>query len=270
LKRIRQYESQLDLLSRLAPSRQRLMQSVFEHPRHYALLSARELGRQLKKDSATGPDRPAMGLIRMVRRYDRGIPMKRLRVRAGSVLIVFLVVVFEAIGAAGQSGSRLSTTVHVSEAGKEQGTLLAKSQAALPMCPSAGLPAVQPRIGHHKVILSWTASPKSPDPEKNAVGYCLYRSKKHKAAKQNPLCFECERINSVPVPKPACTDDIVEDDAHYYYVVAAISIKGRISSASNEAEAKISGKKGSSSDLHSPSSPSCRASDPRQASIVAH
>jgi DNA-binding MurR/RpiR family transcriptional regulator len=49
----RQYGNQLDLLRRLGPSRQRLMQPVFEHPRHYVLLSARELGRRLEKDSAT-------------------------------------------------------------------------------------------------------------------------------------------------------------------------------------------------------------------------
>ena len=191
------------------------------------------------------------------------------------ILVLFVVGVLEAIGASAQMqlSARLSATVQASEARKEQGTPLTKSQSVLPMCPPAGLPVLQPLLpgtGHHKVILSWNASPGSPDAETNAVGYCLYRSKKHKAAKQNPLCVECERINSVPVPDTACVDDIVEDDAHYYYVVAAISTKGRISSASNEAEAKISGKKGSSSDLHSHSLPSCRASDPRQASITPH
>lgn len=52
-RRSRQHGSQLDLLKRLSPNRQRLMQAVFEYPRHYVLLSAREMGRQLKKDSAT-------------------------------------------------------------------------------------------------------------------------------------------------------------------------------------------------------------------------
>jgi RpiR family transcriptional regulator, carbohydrate utilization regulator len=51
--RSRKYGSQLNLLKRLGPSRQRLMQPVFEHPRHYVLLSARGMARELKKDSAT-------------------------------------------------------------------------------------------------------------------------------------------------------------------------------------------------------------------------
>ncbi len=50
---------QFGLMKHLNPSRQKLMRQVFEHPRDYVLLSARQLARHLKRDSAT--------LIRAVR-----------------------------------------------------------------------------------------------------------------------------------------------------------------------------------------------------------
>src|SRR5438445_11850957 len=53
VRRSRHYGSPIALLRRLGPSRQKLMRPVFEYPRHYVLLSAREMARQLKKDSAT-------------------------------------------------------------------------------------------------------------------------------------------------------------------------------------------------------------------------
>ncbi|SRR5712692_798026 len=44
---------QSDLLGRLNPSRQQLVFPILEHPYDYVLLSARELARRLKRDSAT-------------------------------------------------------------------------------------------------------------------------------------------------------------------------------------------------------------------------
>jgi len=50
---------QFELIKHLNPSRQKLMRQVFEHPRDYVLLSARQLAGRLERDSAT--------LIRTVR-----------------------------------------------------------------------------------------------------------------------------------------------------------------------------------------------------------
>lgn len=111
-----------------------------------------------------------------------------------------------------------------------------KTQSSTPSCPPAGLLPLQslPDTGHHKVTLSWNASAVSPKQASNAVGYCLYRSKEEYAAKKNPVCSVCERINSVPISNLSCIDDLVEDSTTYYYVVTAINPASRISSSSNE------------------------------------
>jgi len=93
--------------------------------------------------------------------------------------------------------------------------------------------------GHHRVILSWRASAPSGRKEDDAVGYCLYRSKNKKAVKKNPTCGECEQINSIPITGTGCVDDLVKDGTIYYYVAAAINLKKRLSSSSNEARAAI-------------------------------
>jgi hypothetical protein len=111
----------------------------------------------------------------------------------------------------------------------------------LPVCPPAGVQPLQPssRTGHHKVVLSWNASAFSSDPERKAVGYCLYRSNKQHAAKNNPTCVDCERINSTPIAGTRCVDDLVLDSATYYYAVTAINANGKISSAERETAAAI-------------------------------
>jgi hypothetical protein len=111
-------------------------------------------------------------------------------------------------------------------------------------CPSAGLPTMQASQaggGHHKVFLTWIGSARSDDPNQNPVGYCLYRSKKQKAAKEKTTCEQCEQVNSIPVPVTctSCIDGLVEDNVTYYYVVTAINENGILSSASNEAPAEI-------------------------------
>jgi hypothetical protein len=76
-------------------------------------------------------------------------------------------------------------------------------------------------------------------PDDNAVGYCLHPSKKKKAAKKNAACNDCEQIDSIPVIGTGCVDDLVEEGHCYYYLVKAISSKGKISSSSNETPVAI-------------------------------
>jgi hypothetical protein len=125
-------------------------------------------------------------------------------------------------------------------------------------CPPAGPPMSQRGASNHKVILSWNASAPSPNADSNAVGYCLYRSRKRGAAKQKPTCDNCEQINPVPVVGTSCLDDVVEDSVTYFYVVTAINAKGRPSAPSNEARATIPSKKQSSIPAGSVSAPACR------------
>jgi hypothetical protein len=138
----------------------------------------------------------------------------------------------------------------------------AASTTGLPLCPPAGLQALQPsrHTGHHKVILSWKASAPSPDPERNPVGYCLYRSKKQHSAKRNPTCSDCEQINPTPVVGTGCVDDLVLDDATYYYVVIAITANRKISSAWSETLAQIPSGKKSAKPVPANSYPLCRGS----------
>lgn len=117
-----------------------------------------------------------------------------------------------------------------------------------PVCPPAGLVPLQagtPGTGDHKVTLTWNPSVPSNGPDSAAVGYCLYRSKIKHAAKQNPVCQECEQVNRVPIPPTSglqnCVDDLVADSTRYYYVVTAINSKGSLSSASNEIPVPVPG-----------------------------
>jgi hypothetical protein len=117
----------------------------------------------------------------------------------------------------------------------------AASSPALPPCPPAGIQPLQSssQTGHHSVTLTWNASVAGPPPDGKAVGYCLYRSQKPNAAKQNPICSACEQINSTPIVGTGCVDNLVLDNATYYYVVTAISASKRISTSSNETLAPI-------------------------------
>lgn len=137
-----------------------------------------------------------------------------------------------------------------------------QTASSLPGCPPAGLLPVQPS-GHystHKVILSWNASPHSPTTQKVAVGYCLYRSKKKDAVRERPTCRKCQQINTVPVVSTSCVDDLVEDNATYYYAVTAVNADGYASAPSNEAIAHISIKNlAGSAAATSPPAPTCRA-----------
>jgi hypothetical protein len=131
----------------------------------------------------------------------------------------------------------------------------------LPPCPPAGIQPLQPsqQTGHHKVTLTWNANAPSLDSERNAVGYCLYRSQTKKAAKRNPRCVECEQINRTPIVGVGCVDDLVADSATYYYVVTAINTNGNISSSSNETPARIPSNQKPAGPAPKGSYPLCRA-----------
>jgi hypothetical protein len=110
------------------------------------------------------------------------------------------------------------------------------------------------------VILSWNASIQSSGGPSLVDGYCVYRSKKHNAAHQKATCSECEQVSAVVITGTTCIDDLVEDDATYYYVVTAVKDK-QMSASSNETSAIIpSGTRPSSPTVQSLPSPSCRKS----------
>jgi hypothetical protein len=157
-------------------------------------------------------------------------------------LVLIIVGAFQTIAAVGQVSHGPSANLQSAETPKRNGTLAAAAEPALPSCPPAGLPtlpASPQTTGHHKVTLAWNASAPSSNSDTKAVGYCLYRSKKQNAAKQNATCSDCEQINPIAIADTGCVDDLVEDGATYYYVVAAINAKGKISPASNEILARV-------------------------------
>jgi hypothetical protein len=166
------------------------------------------------------------------------------------------------------TGSLFQTTAAVSQvssdaksaaASKGDGTRPATSRPRPTLCPPAGLATLPPSpqiTGHHNVTLSWNASP-SLNSENQAVGYCIYRSKKPAVAKHNPTCNDCEQVNLTAIAGTQCIDDLVEDGATYYYVVTAINARGKPTSPSNETPAQIPPNKESSS-LPKASFPSCR------------
>jgi hypothetical protein len=177
-----------------------------------------------------------------------------LRILVGA-LVLITGGVLQTTGAVGQ----VSSDAKSAPATKEDGTRPATSHLRPPLCPPAGLATLQPSpqiTGHHNVSLSWNASP-SVNSENQAVGYCIYRSKKRDVAKHNPTCNDCEQVNLTAVTGTQCIDDLVEDGATYYYVVTAINAKGKPTTPSNETPAQIPPNKESSS-LPKASFPSCR------------
>ena len=183
----------------------------------------------------------------------------------GRWALVLLVVSSIASGFADSvtSGGDLSLSARSrSRALSKKGRSSRAASAALPSCPPAGRTPIKqslPGTGHHKVLLSWNASSRSAQPKSSVVGYCLYRSKKQYAAKQNPTCSDCEQINRTPVIRTSCVDDLVQDNAKYYYVVTAINARGKISSSSNEVPALIPA--GKQTNLVTSPHRSCRALD---------
>ncbi len=104
-------------------------------------------------------------------------------------------------------------------------------------CPDGSARPSSPS-GHHKVVLSWNASP--PSKSQDVKGYCIYRSETAITATSLNQCKNCQRINKVPVTAIMCIDDLVQDDHTYYYVAAAIDAGSHLSSFSNQAHATAS------------------------------
>jgi hypothetical protein len=129
------------------------------------------------------------------------------------------------------------------------------------VCPPAGVSSLQraaPGTGSHKVFLHWNASKDLKDAENDTIAYCLYRSTKKKAAKDNPTCRDCEQINTSPIFGTSCVDDVVKNGATYYYVVAAISPNRPLSPSSNEIIVQIPPGEHTVGDSPQGAYPSCR------------
>lgn len=155
--------------------------------------------------------------------------------------------------------ARLRSRVLEARGAAQTGPSAARSNP--PQCPAGGvrmLRSSDPNTGHHKVILSWNSSAPSPDPKDNAVGYCLYRSKKKNAVKKDPTCKDCEQINLIPVVGTGCVDDLVEDGVTYYYVATAINNRPKLSFSSNEVRTIIPQSPKSLSSVPPSSLPYCR------------
>jgi len=181
------------------------------------------------------------------------------------VLLIFGIIETRVVNAqAGASSSAKPPATH-STTGKAASP--SSAQTSFPSCPKGGIPPIQPSrpgTGHHKVILSWNASPLSSSSNNNAVGYCLYRSTADTTGERKANCSDCEQINLVAFGGTSCLDDLVLDNAKYYYVVAAIDANGNISRPSNWALAPIpSGNQISSVQVSSPPPPACRATPVR-------
>jgi hypothetical protein len=95
------------------------------------------------------------------------------------------------------------------------------------------------QTGHHKVTLTWNKSTFYPDPQRHAVGYCLYRGTTPIIAKQISKCLNCEQINKTSIEGTACVDNLVKDGVLYYYVAAAVNQGGDPSLFSNSTTAPI-------------------------------
>jgi fibronectin type 3 domain-containing protein len=101
------------------------------------------------------------------------------------------------------------------------------------------------------VILSWKASAPADSKHDAAKGYCIYRGIKPKDPSP-------ELVNPIPIPVTSCTDDLVEDDNKYYYVVRAISANSVASIISNEVPVSIPTGKQSNPSVSGDSAPLCR------------
>jgi len=174
---------------------------------------------------------------------------------------ILMLIFFQAVGSACRDNNVTRVRLKL-EDGPTEKRMAVKSPAPVPLvCPTAGIAPLarsQPGTGDHRVILTWNASAPSSDPDGMAVGYCLYRSQKRKAARKNPTCNECEQINSIPMVGTTCVDDLVQDGATYYYVATAISRSGQLSSTSNESTAAIPRSKQSVASPSAATPPFCR------------
>lgn len=184
------------------------------------------------------------------------------------VLVLLTLELFVVVCATGQVGRIASASLQPAQPSQPERTEPAKISTRAVSCPPAGVVPLQPSsrgTGHHKVSLSWNAGVPSTARASKAVGYCLYRSHERYAAKRNPTCSQCERVNIVPIPGLSCVDDLVEDSTTYFYVVTAIDLGNGISSSSNEIPTGIpAANQNRSIPVTSPPPPLCRAASPAE------
>jgi hypothetical protein len=155
------------------------------------------------------------------------------------VLTLFVVYALRLIGTAGRVSP--NPTLVSRQASSHEKILLAAAQRELPDCPPGAIPMLppSPRTGHHKVTLTWNQSTFYPDPQRHAVGYCLYRGTTQIVKKKISECLNCEQINKTSIEGTACIDDLAEDGVLYYYVAAAVNQGGTPSLFSNPTPAQI-------------------------------
>jgi hypothetical protein len=161
-----------------------------------------------------------------------------------------------------QAQARASPTPNARQLSKSKAT---PSSATHPTpCPHSGISPIRSSstTGHHKVVLSWNPSTPSSNGHTDTVGYCLYRTKDDTPPKE-ANCADCEQINPFAFNGVSCLDTVVEDNAKYKYVVAAVDINSHISSPSNWAPASIPvASQPGAGHIPSPPPPECRgASD---------
>jgi hypothetical protein len=170
----------------------------------------------------------------------RSIDGRQLRVSLWIAMLILIVMVF-----APACSDDKSSKIHVKLEDLPQDKRLAPDKpapASSPTtCPPAGVKPPEASAFHtrHKVFLKWKASKPSKDAANQVIGYCLYRSTRRGAAKENPRCPDCEQVNVFPIAGTACVDGLVKDGEKYYYVATAISGNRNLSVASNEIRVKI-------------------------------
>ena len=175
--------------------------------------------------------------------------------------VLFSVVLLDASGSRSQVGCGSSAQLKSVRTSQQRETPTPETHLGALSCPPPHTPSSQgsqSRPSHHKVTLSWIAAPSSAHRGGDVAGYCLYRSKIQYVAKQDPLCAECEQVNSIPVKGVSCVDEVVDASTTYYYVVTAINREQNISSTSNEAKAPIPTADHPSSSASGSPPPSCR------------
>lgn len=225
-----------------------------------AQVPADHITRQLRQRASCGKPtaQPSAAVIEMTSKYRTHPAVRRL------LLCLFLALL--GIGACDDANAQAKSTISGTGQRSANAKKTSSSRSALPhlpLCPAGGLAtATLPieSVGHHQVILSWSASFQSSNPLRSAAGYCLYRSTEPDAAQQMATCSDCEQVSPVALQGTSCVDDQVEDGETYYYVVIAVNEQGIQSSPSNQMEVQIPSKPPIFKSSPQSAVPSCRKS----------
>jgi hypothetical protein len=151
-----------------------------------------------------------------------------LRVLAAARVRVFLLALCASMALA-QGQTNPVANSQPSNTPKKTSPATTSVSSSAPECKGGVL--VSTPAGKHTVVLTWNANL----PKEKVIGYCVFRRTKAHIPPDVSKCTDCERLNTVPVPKAGCVDTKVPDTGvTYYYVVTAINDAG-MSPASNEA-----------------------------------